>query len=51
MGNRVLFGAQGGVITNIESGKETHFGVRDNVYVLDLWLPPSQGTTDFARQG
>ena len=47
-GNRVLFGAQGGVIYNIETGKETPFGVEDNVYVLDLWLPPAQ---DFARQG
>ena len=47
-GNRVLFGAQGGVIYNIETGKETPFGVEDNVYVLDLWMPPTQ---DFARQG
>ena len=41
-GNRVLFGAQGGVIYNLGSGKETHFGIEDNVHVLDLWLPPSQ---------
>ena len=27
--------------TNIESGHETPFGIEDNVYVLDLWLPPS----------
>ena len=32
-GNKVLFGAQG--------GEETPFGIEDNVYVLDLWLPPS----------
>ena len=50
-GNRVLFGVQGGVITNIESGKETHFDVEENVYVLDLWLPPTQSSTGFAGQG
>ena len=49
-GNRVLFGAQGGVIYNIESGQETPFGIEDNVYVLDLWLPPSP-TQGFGRQG
>ena len=48
-GNRVLFGAQGGVIQNIETGKETPFGVEDNVYVLDLWLPPSQAAAGFVR--
>ena len=40
-GNRVLSGAQGGVIYNNESGQETPFGIKDTVYVLDLWLPPS----------
>ena len=44
-GNRVVFGATGGVILNLETGHETPFGVEDNVYVLDLWLKP------FARQG
>ena len=46
-GNRVLFGAQGGVIQNIETGKETPFGVQDNVYVLDIWLSPSQTAAGF----
>ena len=34
---------QGGVVLlyNIESGQKTPFGIEDNVYVLDLWLPPS----------
>ena len=49
-GNRVLFSAQGGVIYNNESGEETPFGIEDNVYVLDLWLPPSP-TRGFGRQG
>ena len=48
-GNRVVFGAQGGVIQHLESGQETHFGIEDNVYVLDLWLPPSQPASGFAR--
>lgn len=47
-GNRVVFGAQGGVIQHLESGQETHFGIEDNVYVLDLWLPPTQKASDFA---
>ena len=46
----VLFGAQGGVIYNIESGHETPSGVEDDVYVLELWLPPSL-TRGFGRQG
>ena len=49
-GNRVVFGASGGVIQNLESGKETPFGIEDNVYVLDLWLPPSQPAGGFPRQ-
>ena len=44
-GNRVVFGAGGGVICHLESGMETPFRLEDNVYVLDLWLPP------FRRQG
>ena len=47
-GNRVVFGAQGGVIQHLETGQETHFGIEDNVYVLDLWLPPTQKASDFA---
>ena len=51
-GNRVTVGAHGGVIKNIESGKETNFGVEDNVYVLDLWLPPRiASTSSFVWQG
>lgn len=47
-GNRVLFGAQGGIIYNIETGKETPFGLDNDVYVLELRLPPAQG---FPRLG
>jgi len=41
-GNRVLFGLNGGVIQNIETGNEIPFGVEGDVYTLDLWLPPLQ---------
>ena len=49
-GNRVLFGAQGGITCNIDKRQETPFGIEDNVYVLDLWLQPSP-TRGFGRQG
>ena len=39
-GNRVLFGLNGGVIQNIETGREIAFGVEGDVYTMDLWLPP-----------
>ena len=47
-GNRVIFGANGGVIYNIATGNETQFGVEDNVYTLELRMPPAQG---FAWRG
>ena len=46
-GNNVVFGAHGGVIVNLASGKQTNFRVEDNTYVLGLWLPPR----DFAGRG
>ena len=39
-GNRVIFGLNGGEIQNIHTGEVTRFGVEDNIYTLDLWLPP-----------
>ena len=47
-GNRVTFGALGGVIHNIETGRETRFGIENSAYVLDLWIPPAG---DFQRHG
>ena len=38
-GNRVIMGLYGGVIQNIETGQETYFGVEDEIYTLDLWMP------------
>ena len=40
MGHRVLFGASGGVIANLESGQQTSIEKEDGVYVLSMWIPP-----------
>ena len=40
LGNRVLFGASGGVILNLESGQVTPFEKEDGVYVFSMWIPP-----------
>ena len=47
-GNVVVFGESGGYILNLQDGSQTPFGVEDNVYVMDLYLPPEKG---FTRQG
>ena len=44
-GNVVVFGQEGGYIMSLSDGSRTPFGVKDNVYVLDLYMPP------FGRQG
>ena len=44
-GNRVTFGAIGGEIRNLKSGKVVPFGMEGNVYTLDLWIPPTSGST------
>ena len=37
---------------NLENGAQTHFGVEDNVYVMELMIPPGQAKAeDFPRQG
>ena len=51
-GNIVVFGEKGGYIMSLEDGSQTHFGVEDNVYVLELYLPPNPADhEDFRRQG
>ena len=40
LGNRVLFGASGGVIVNLESGQVTPFEKQDGVYIFSMWMPP-----------
>ena len=47
-GNRVAFGARGGEIYNLQTGKTISFGMEGNVYVLDLWVAPE---ATFARPG
>ena len=49
-GNVVVFGASGGYILNLSDWSQTPFGVEDNVYVLDLYLPPAQTNEGFRRQ-
>ena len=49
-GNRVIFGMYGGVIQSMETGTEVPFGVEDNIYTLDLWMPP-EGMKGAAGEG
>ena len=48
MGNRVLFGANGGVIMNLRTGEMTPFQKEDGVYVFEMWIPPL-AESPFAR--
>ena len=41
-GNRVIFGQYGGVTQNIETGSEIPFEAEDEIYVMELWLPPAE---------
>ena len=51
-GNIVVFGQHGGYVMSLTDGATTHFGVEDNVYVMELLLPPSPSTAQgFQRQG
>ena len=51
-GNIVICGQDGGYVINLNSGETTHFGVEDNVYIIELLLPPAAPTnTGFGRQG
>ena len=40
MGNRVVFGAGGGYILNLETGATIPFETKDGIYVFKLWIPP-----------
>ena len=52
-GNVVVFGASGGYVLSLADGTTTPFGVEDNVYVMDLFLPPSAAAENqgFHRPG
>ena len=47
-GNRVIFGRSGGVVVNLQSGKQIPFYRENGVYVLNMWLQDSD--EGFARQ-
>ena len=49
-GNRVVFGAQGGYILNVKTGKITQFQRESGVYTLNLWLEAG-GASSFGRPG
>jgi hypothetical protein len=44
-GHHVVFGLRGGMIVNLETGKQTPFEREKNIYCLDYWAKP------FTRQG
>ena len=55
---RVVFGANGGFIYNLENGHCTYFSRRGKLYERDMWIrkPPNSGdngtnSSDFVRQG
>ena len=47
-GSRVIFGRNGGVVQNLQSGKLIPFHRRNGIYILSLWLEDS-GDSDFQR--
>ena len=40
MGNRVIFGANGGILLNLQSGEATPFVKDEGVYTFEMWIPP-----------
>ena len=40
MGNRVIFGANGGYILNLATGAATKFEKKEGIYVFVMWVPP-----------
>ena len=48
LGNRVIFGAAGGVILHVASGQLTPLHMEDGVYTFDMWVPPL-AESPFAR--
>ena len=42
LGNLISFGANGGVIMNVESGHKTYFGRSNIIYVMELWVHKSE---------
>jgi hypothetical protein len=42
-GNRVIFGRSGGIIENLQTGKQTPFKREGNIYALEYWVKPFTG--------
>ena len=40
MGNRVIFGVNGGYILNLETGGTTQFVKKEGIYIFNMWIPP-----------
>ena len=40
MGNRLIFGANGGFILNLQSGEAAPFIKNEGVYTFEMWIPP-----------
>ena len=40
IGNRAIFGANGGVILNLATGASTPFTKKDGIYVFNMCIPP-----------
>ena len=49
MGNRLLFGANGGATLNLGTGEVMPFEKRDGVYIFTMWIPPL-AESPFGRQ-
>ena len=49
LGNRVIFGANGGVILNLRTREVTRFEKEDGVYTFAMWIPPL-AESPFGRQ-
>ena len=39
-GSQVVFGRTGGIIYNLDTGKETYFDREEGIYILEFWVPP-----------
>ena len=48
-GNRVIFGRSGGVVKNLQTGREIPFYRKNGIYVLSLWLCDAE-SAGFAGQ-
>ena len=49
-GSQVVFGRTGGIIYNLDTGKETYFDREEGIYILEFWVPP-EGNQIFQGQG